>query len=99
MVKVEMNDTITCKEVEKIYKKYPKEEILIIMPNTKMQSEKNMYEIASLFPNITFSVTGGLDPKKEKFNDDDYQNRTYYSAMELSKIISYFRSIEKQIKR
>lgn len=97
MLEINVNDTITCDEVEKIYKKFPNEEIIMTMPNTKMQSEKRMYEIAKRFPDIIFSVTGGLDPKKGKYDNYHYQLRTYYSAMELSKIISIFRNIEKQI--
>ena len=95
--KFKANGTITCSDIDYAYKTYPNEEIIIVMPNTKEQDAEEMSKIAAKYPRVRFSVTGGLSPTKRKFNNEDYQERTYYSARELSKIISIYREIEKQI--
>ena len=97
MIKLKYNDTLTLNIVEQVYKNYPNEKIIIIIPNTKKQSEEEMIRLARKHPNLTISVTGGLDPSKRKFNNDGYQKRTYFTPMELSKIISIYREIEKGI--
>lgn len=97
MARFKATETITCESVEYIYKQYPNENNVIIMSNTKEQDADEMERIAERFPQIIFSVTGGLDPAKSKFNNEYYQRRTYYTARELSKIISIYRGIEKRI--
>ncbi len=98
MIRIRANDeTVSFKAIEYICQKYPKEEIKIIIPNTKQQDAEEMRKIAIKYPNIIFSVTGGLDPSKRKFDTEWYQERTIYTPMELSKIISIYREIEKRI--
>ena len=97
MIKLRGTGTIYYSDVEKAYKKYPNEEIIIVIPNTKEQSVEELERISYGFPNIKFSVTGGLDPSKSKFNNEQYQKRTYFSARELCEIIKIYRKIEKKI--
>ncbi len=97
MLKFKTTQTITYNDINEICKKYGTENIMIIIPNTKMQTSSEMRKIASKYPNIRFSVTGGLDPSKKKFKDEYYQSRTYYSASELEKIIAVYKGIERKI--
>lgn len=97
MIKLRGTGTIHYSDVEKAHKKYPNEEIIIVIPNTKEQSVDELERISYVFPNIKFSVIGGLDPKKSKFNNEHYQKRTYFSVKELCEIIKIYRSIEKKI--
>ena len=97
MIKLRGTGTIHYSDVERAHKKYPNEEIIIVIPNTKEQSVDELERISYVFQNIKFSVTGGLDPKKSKFNNEHYQKRTYFSAKELCEIIKIYRSIEKKI--
>lgn len=97
MIKLKGTGTIHYSDVERAHKKYPNEEIIIVIPNTKEQSVDELERISYVFPNIKFSVIGGLDPKKSKFNNEHYQKRTYFSVKELCEIIKIYRSIEKKI--
>lgn len=97
MTKFRATGTISCADIDDLCARYQREEIIIIMPNTKAQDAEEMEKIAKKYPRIKFSVTGGLDPSKKKFNNEYYQSRTYYTARELSKIIAIYRGIEKQI--
>lgn len=97
MVKFRSTGTVRCADVDYAHSKYPNEEIIIVMTNTKEQDANEMERIAVKYPQVIFSVTGGLDPAKSKFNNEHYQRRTYYTARELSKIIAIYRGIEKRI--
>ena len=100
MVKFNYSKTITPDLIKKVIDKYPNEDIMIVIDNTKYQSPEKLEEIASIYKNkrIIISVTGGLNPKKEKYNSEYYQRRTYHSPLELSKIIKFFQKIERKIK-
>ncbi len=100
MIKFNYNNTITPDLIKKAEQRYPNQDIMIVIENTKYQSPEKLEEIATLYKNkkIIISVTGGLNPKKEKFNDEYYQRRTYHSPLELSKIIRFFQKIERRIK-
>lgn len=54
-------------------------------------------DLEKIDPNVTISITGALDPKKSKFNNYSYQERTYYSIKELIEIIKKFETIERGI--
>jgi len=97
MIKFEVARTVYFNDIQKLCERYPQNEIVIVMKNTKNQSAEELMQIARVYPNITFSVTGGLDPSKSKYNSQYYQHRTYYTPLELSKIISIYRDIEKNI--
>ena len=97
MVKLSAVGTISFEDVCNACKKYPNEKIIIVMANTKNQDAETIKQIGMRYPNIRFSVTGGLDPKKRKFNNEHYQERTYYSGMELSKIITIYSEIEREM--
>ena len=96
-MKIKATRTVYLQDIQTLCEKYPQNEIIIVMENTKNQSPEELNKIARMYPNITFSVTGGLDPSKRKFNSENYQKRTYYTPLELSKIIEIYRSIEKNI--
>jgi len=96
MIRINGIGTISFEDVKKLCAKYPQNEIIIVIPNTKEQSVEELQKIASRYPKVTFSVLGGLDPKKKK-KFESYQYRTYFSARELSKIVEIYRGIEKQI--
>lgn len=97
MIKVKVNGKVTCQIIAEIKRKTHNENVIIVIDNTKFQSEEELRLIANQYPNIIFSVQGGLNPKKSKYNNEYYQERTYYSAMELSKIVKIYRDIEKKI--
>ena len=97
MIKVKIDETITLELVEKLVLQYQTRDICIVIDNTKKQSINHLEEIAKKYSYITISVIGGLNPKKDKFNNEYYQRRTYYTPMELCKIIEYFSSIERKI--
>lgn len=97
MIKLRGTGTITINDIEEVVSKYPNEDICFVINNTKYQYPENLEEIARKYPKIIFSVTGGLDPQKQKFNTEYYQKRTYYTPLELSKIIKFYQSIERGI--
>lgn len=70
--------------------------IALIFENTKGQ---NSGTIASLNPyKIKISVTGGLDYlHKDKYKDEEYIERTFYTPKNLGNIIKVFESIERKI--
>ena len=67
----------------------------IVLKNTKGLTTDILKQITN--PNLRFSVMGGLDPVKRKYEQDYYQKRTFHSRDELIKIIEYFEYIEKNI--
>ncbi|MEE3342891.1 MAG: hypothetical protein VZS44_02250 [Bacilli bacterium] len=97
MLKINTNETLDTKVIQKLINRYRTHHLCIVMDNTKNQSPKLLEEIAINYPQITISVTGGLNPRKQKYDEEHYQQRTYYSPMELSKIIKIFQSIERKI--
>ena len=100
MIKINKQGTITPNIVDKLVLQYPNQDICIVLENTKEQSPEFLEQISRKNcgnTKIIFSVTGGLNPKKEKFNNEHYQKRTYYSPLELSKIIKVYQSIERGI--
>lgn len=70
------------------------DEVLLVLDNTKGLFKER---IQQLNPNVTISITGGLNPQKQKFNTMYYQKRTYYTPAELSAIIGNFEIMERQI--
>ena len=97
MIKLRTNKTLTLNSISYLNKKYPDQEILILLENTKLQQAKILEECGKNYPNIKYSVLGGLNPIKKKFNTKNYQQRTYFTGIELSKIIKIFSSIERNI--
>lgn len=97
MIKIPFEGTITLDDIKKFNAAYRGQEIIITIKNTKEQSPELIEQIGNTYPNIKFSVLGGLDPKKKKFDDEHYQRRTYFSGVELSKIIRIYQSIERKI--
>lgn len=87
-------DTITLEDVERINEIAKTEPVKIIIPNTKGISADIIEKINET---VIISVTGGLNPKKKKFNHEYYQSRTYYSSIELAQIIRAFEEIERCI--
>lgn len=67
---------------------------IFVLNNTKGLRIENLKRLNS---NVVISITGGLNPKKEKFKDEYYQERTYYSPAELISIISIFEKVERMI--
>ena len=97
MIKCKLTGTIKYNEVLNIVNQNPSQDILIVIENTKGQNADTIELIGKNMKNVTFSVTGGLSPKKEKFNNLYYQRRTYLNPMELSKIIKIYEKIERGI--
>lgn len=97
MLKISINGKVTCQTIENIQRQYDTSNIMIVLENTKYQAEEELRLIAQKYPNVMFSVIGGLNPKKTKYNNEHYQKRTYLTSMELSKIVKIYRDIEKNI--
>ena len=98
MIKFKINETLTIAMVDRMVREYPYNEICIVLDNTKKQSPSELEYIGIKYKNrITISVLGGLNPQKNKYDTIDYQKRTYYTPIELSKIIRIFQSIERKI--
>lgn len=99
MISIKYGKTISVDLIKKVIDKYPNEDMMIVIENTKNQSSEKLEEIATTFPNkkIIISVLGGLNPTKQKYNDHYYQSRTYHTPLELGKIISVFEKIERKI--
>ena len=94
MKKIKINSPLTNEIIEKINLMAQKEKLIIIFDNTKsLRSD----DLMKLNQNVTISIIGGLDTKKEKFNNEHYQRRTYYSLKELISILNFFEKIERQI--
>ncbi len=94
MKKIKINSPLTNEIIQKINLMAQKEKIIITFDNTKNLRQE---DLKKLNQNITISIIGGLDTKKEKFNNEHYQRRTYYSIKELISIINFFEKIERQI--
>ena len=97
MIKIKKEGIVKLEDIRQIISKYPNEKICIVIDNTKYQSPEILEQIAKKYPNVIFSVLGGLNPQKRKFNNEYYQSRTYYNSMELSKIIRIYQLIERKI--
>lgn len=97
MIKLKGTGTITIDDIKHVRLKYPNDDMCIVIENTKYQYPENLEAIAREDSKITFSILGGLNPEKQKFNSEHYQKRTYYKPLELSKIIRVYQSIERGI--
>lgn len=67
----------------------------ICFKNTKYLSSDLLKQVKN--KRLTFSIIGGLERRKRKYDNDYYQARTYHTVEELIKIIEYFEDIEKGI--
>ena len=97
MIKIKVDTIITVDIVDKLISQYNTQDICLVIDNSKKQSSKLLELVSRKYPKIIISVLGGLNPQKNKFNNEHYQKRTYYSPMELSKIIKFYNSIERRI--
>ena len=94
MNKIKINSPLTSETIQRINGMAQKEQIIIVFNNTKGLKPDDLMK---LNPNVTISIIGGLDTRKEKFNNDHYQKRTYYSPKEVASIINFFEKIERQL--
>lgn len=94
MRKINVNRPLTSELINQLNQEAQKGNIIIVFENTRNLKKE---DLAKLNSNITISITGGLDPKKEKFNNEHYQERTYYSPKELISIVNFFEKIEREI--
>ncbi len=89
------NNVITLTDVIKLNALAKNEDIIVEIKNTKGQNSEVFKRFDS---NITISIMGGLDyVHKDKYNDDEYRQRTFYRPRELSAIIKTFESLERKI--
>ncbi len=72
MLKVKVDEKVTLQTIEELKRKYKTEELVITMNKTKYQTEDDLRKIANKYPKIFFSVLGGLNPQKTKFNNEAY---------------------------
>ncbi len=86
--------TLTDDKINYYNKLAENQQVTIVFENTKGLSKN---AIKKLNDNIVISITGGLDPRKSKFNNEYYQERTYYSNKELALIIDKFEKMERNI--
>ena len=94
MKKIKINSPLTNETIQRINGMAQKERIIIVFNNTKGLKPDDLMKLNS---NVTISIIGGLDTRKEKFNNEHYQKRTYYSPKELVSIINFFEKIERQL--
>lgn len=94
VIRVE-NNILSPTDVIKLNSIAKNEDIIVEIENTKGQSS----ELFKKFdPNITISILGGLNyVNKDKYNDPEYRERTFYKPREVSNIISTFETIERNI--
>ena len=76
MIKLKGTGTITIDDIKHVRLKYPNDDMCIVIENTKYQYPENLEAIAREDSKITFSILGGLNPEKQKFNSEHYQKRT-----------------------
>ena len=67
----------------------------ICFENTKHLTSELLKQITN--EKLTFSIIGGLERTKSKYDNDSYQKRTYHTKDKLIKILEYFEHIEKGI--
>lgn len=94
MKRIKIDKLLDSSDVEQINYLSKNEQIIIVMDSTKKIKKELLLQAND---NIVFSITGGLNPIKQKFNCDYYQGRTYYSKQELYYIIGEFEKIERKI--
>lgn len=94
MIKIKINSPLTDETIRKINNRAKNEKIIIVFNNTRGLKSSDLMKLNS---NVTISIMGGLDTSKEKFNNEHYQRRTYYSKEELVSIINFYEKIERQI--
>ena len=94
MRKIKVNDRLSLSLLNQYNAIVRTEDICLVFDNTRGISSELLKQAD---PNISFSILGGLNPIKNKYNNDHYQKRTYYSRNELISIIEKFASIERSI--
>lgn len=94
MKEVRVDKILDFEDVRNINKEASNGNIIVVLKNTR-NIKKEL--LTSVSKNVTFSITGGLDPSKKKFNNNHYQKRTRYSKEELFSIISEYEKIERKI--
>ncbi len=94
MIKIKISSPLTDETIRKINNKAKNEKIIIVFNSTKGLKSSDLMKLNS---SVTISIMGGLDSSKEKFNNEHYQRRTYYSKEELISIINFYEKIERQI--
>lgn len=94
MIKYILASPLTDSQIIELNKISQSNKVLIVYKNTKGLKKSQILKLNS---NITISIIGGLTDTKEKFNNDYYQSRTYYSKEELVAIIDKFEKIERRI--
>lgn len=94
MNKIKINSPLTNETIQRINRMAQRENTIIVFNNTKGLKPDDLMKLNQ---NVTVSIIGGLDTKKEKFNNEHYQKRTYYSPKELISIINFFEKIERQL--
>lgn len=86
---------LTPKNIIELNSKAQNSEIIVEIENTKGQDSDL---IKKLSKDITISILGGLNyEKKDKYNEERYRNRTFYTPRQVSNIIKTFENIERKI--
>ncbi len=96
MIKYNLKE-LNIQVVDKIVSNTTEKDIYLVFENTKGLDPNIINQIKIKYPNINYSIQGGLNPKKQKYATEHYQKRTYYSPDELSRIIEIFQKIERKI--
>ncbi len=94
MRKINISVPISDDVIKKINNASKNDEICVVLKNTKGLSISILDKFSD---SVKFSVLGGLNPTRKKFDCEYYQSRTYYSRDDLKKIIKVFEKIERKI--
>lgn len=94
MNKIKLSLPLSDEKIQRINLMAQTQKIIIVFDNTKGLKKDDLRKFSS---NVIISIMGGLNTSKEKFNNEHYQERTYYSPRELISIITFFEKIERQI--
>ena len=94
VIRVE-NNILSMTDVIKLNSIAKSEDIIVEIENTKGQNYELFKKIDN---NIIISILGGLNyVNKDKYNDLDYRERSFYTPRQVSNIIKSFESIERNI--
>lgn len=94
VIRVE-NNILSLTDVIKLNALAKNEDIIVEIENTKGQNSEIFKKFSD---NVTISILGGLNyVHKDKYNEDDYRERTFYKPREVSSIIKTFETIERKI--